>query len=138
MNLIGKWKVKEAINFSPENGMEWKTVDELEALGQDESTIATYRNTLTVFNEGGTMETLMTLPADCTQEMLDELIAEGKEIRDGMAVISKEEWKTEDGINYHNTGVNGEVCGEEVSPWVEITEIGDMIELQFLRYIRAE
>lgn len=138
MNLIGKWKVKEAINFSPENGMEWKTVDELEALGQDESTIATYRNTLTVFNEDGTMETLMTLPADCTQEMLDELIAEGKEIRDGMAVISKEEWKTEDGKNYYNTGVNGEVCGEEVSPWVEITEIGDMIELQFLRYIRAE
>lgn len=138
MNLIGKWKVKEVLHFSLENGMEWKTLEELEALGEDEDSLSMYRNSVMIFHENGTAENLMTLPADFTQEQIEEVIAEGKEIRDGMMVIDCKEWKTEDGKNLYSTGNEGEVLGEEVSPWVELQEVDDMIELQFLRYARAE
>ena len=66
--------------------------------------------------------------------------ANGEEVtlRDGMVVISTNSWKTEDGKNYYNTGIQGEVLGEEVSPWQEIVEVGDMIEFSMVRYARAE
>ena len=138
MNLIGKWKVKETIHFSLENGMEWKTLEELEALGEDEDSLSTYRNSVMIFHENGTAENLMILPSDCTQEQIEAVIAEGHEIRDGMMVLDCKEWKTEDGKNLYNTGNKGEILGEEISPWVEIQEVDDMIELQLLRYERAE
>ena len=138
MNPIGKWKVKQVLRFSPENGMEWKTLEELEAQGVDEDDLSMYRNSVMIFHENGTAENLMTLPADFTQEQMEEVIAEGKEIRDGMMVIDCKEWKIEDGKNLYNTGNEGEVLGEEVSPWVELQEVDDMIELQFLRYAREE
>ena len=138
MNPIGKWKVKQVLRFSPENGMEWKTLEELEAQGVDEDDLSMYRNSVMIFHENGTVETLMTLPADCMQEQIEAAIAEGHEIRDGMMVIDCKEWKIEDGKNLYNTGNEGKVLGEEVSPWVELQEVDDMIELQFLRYARAE
>ncbi len=138
MNPIGKWKVKQVLRFSPENGMEWKTVEELEAQGTDEDDLATYRNSVMMFHENGTAENLMILPADFTQEQIEEIMAEGHEIRDGMMVLDSKEWKTEDGKNWYNTGNEGEILGEEISPWVELQEVDDMIELQFLRYARAD
>ena len=138
MNLIGKWKVKETIHFSLENGMEWKTLEELEALGEDEDSLSTYRNSVMIFHENGTAENLMILPSDCTQEQIEAVIAEGHEIRDGMMVLDCKEWKTEDGKNLYNTGNKGEILGEEISPGVEFQEVDDMIELQLLRYERAE
>lgn len=118
--------------------MQWKPLDELEALGVDEDSISMYRNSIVIFNENGVVENLMKLPADTTQEQIDNMIAEGQKIRDGMMVLDRNEWKNEDGSNLFNTGNQGEVFGEEVSPWIEIQEVDDMIELQFLRYTRAE
>ncbi|MDD6203693.1 MAG: hypothetical protein PUC05_01665 [Firmicutes bacterium] len=138
MDLIGKWKVKEIFRFSLEGGMEWKTLEDLEAQGEDEDELATYKNSVMIFYENGTAENLMILPADCTQEQIEAAIAEGHEIHDGMMVLDRKEWKTEDGKNLYNTGNSGEILGEEVSPWVELTEVDDMIELQFVRYARAE
>lgn len=115
-----------------------KTVDEIAASGGDEDMISTFRNTVMVFKEDGTAETQMRLPEDITQEQIDAAIEEGTKILDGWAVISTEEWKTKDGKNLYNTGREGEVLGEEVSPWVEIKEIGDMIEIDVLCYVRAE
>lgn len=138
MNLIGKWKVKEVLSFSPEKGMEWITVDEIVKAADDPESIAMYRDTVTVFNEDGTVETFMHLPEGCTQEQIDAAIAEGTVIRDGMIVMETKQWKTEDGKNLYNTENQGEILGEEVSPWVEIKEVGDMIEIELLRYVRAE
>lgn len=138
MNLIGKWKVKEMLHFSLENGMEWKTLEELAAMGEDEDSLSMYRNSVMIFHENGTVETLMPIPADLTQEQIDAAIEEGKKISDGMIVLDNKEWKIEDGKNLYNTGNEGEIFGEEVSPWSEIKEIDDMIELEVLRYARAE
>ncbi|MGN0379659.1 MAG: hypothetical protein ACI4EU_08725 [Butyrivibrio sp.] len=137
MNLVGKWKIKEVLSFSPDKGMVWKTLDELLADGEDEDSVSKYRNTVTQFNEDGTVEDMMPVPADYTKEQIDELAAGGMKVRDNMAVIDTGEWKTEDGKNLYNTGQEGEILGEEVSPWIEIQEIDDMIEIQFLRYVRA-
>ena len=133
MNLVGKWKIKAVLSFSPDR----KTLDELLADGEDEDSVSKYRNTVTQFNEDDTVEDMMPVPADYTKEQIDELAAGGMKIRDNMAVISTVEWKTEDGKNLYNTGQKGEILGEEVSPWIEIQEIDDMIEIQFLRYVRA-
>ena len=138
MSPIGKWKVKQVLRFSPENGLEWKTLEELEAQGVDEDDLSMYRNSVMIFHENGTAETLMTLPADCTQEQIEEVIAEGKEIRDGMMVLDCKEWKTEDGKTLFNGGTGGEVLGEEVSPWIELQEVDGLIEVEFVRYGRAE
>ena len=97
MNPIGKWKVKQVLRFSPENGLEWQTLEELEAQGVDEDDLSMYRNSVMIFHENGTAENLMTLPDDFTQEQMEEVVAEGKEIRDGMMVLDCKEWKTENG-----------------------------------------
>lgn len=135
MNPIGTWKTKEVQHFSLENGLEWKTVEELEALGEDESTLALYRDSRTVFTEDGRVETLMPLPEGVTRDQLEE---EGMEVRDGVAVFGVTEWKNEDGRILYNTGVEGEVLGEEVSPWIELEEKDGVIELQMMRLERAE
>ena len=141
MNLVGKWKVKELLQFSLENGMEWKPVDEVIAANADEDEeeeggFNAYRDTITSFNEDGTVDTLAKSP----EGYLEEAQANGEEVtlRDGMVVISTNSWKTEDGKNYYNTGIQGEVLGEEVSPWQEIVEVGEMIEFSMVRYARAE
>lgn len=139
MNLIGKWKIKEVFYFSPECLGEWKTQEELEALGADESFVSICKNTVVLFKEDGTMEDLLALPKDATQEQIDQAIAEGKEIRDGMMVIDKNCLKTEDGKNLYDSGVEGEIMGEEASRWHEIEEIDeDTIQLGIIRYVRAE
>ena len=60
------------------------------------------------------------------------------EVRDGVAVFGVTEWKNEDGRILYNTGVEGEVLGEEVSPWIELEEKDGVIELQMMRLERAE
>ena len=139
MNLIGKWKVKEVLYFTAENGMEWKTIDELAEAGVEEDTLAIYRKSVTVFTEDGAVDTMMPFSTeDYTQEQIDEAIAEGIVIRDGMAVIGTKEWKIENGKNLYNTGNEGEIFGEKVSPWIEIKEVDDMIEIEVMRFIRVE
>ena len=56
MSPIGKWKVKQVLRFSPENGMEWKTLEELETQGVDEDDLSMYRNSVMIFHENGTAE----------------------------------------------------------------------------------
>ena len=88
---------------------------------------------ITVFNDNGTVETIMPIPEGATAEELEDV-----EIRDGMAVIDTKQWKNEDGKNLYNSEIQGEVLGEEVSPWIEIKEVGDMIELESIRLARIE
>lgn len=137
MNLVGKWKVKEVMGFSLEEGMIWKPLEQV-AL-EDPDSYKVFENTITEFCEDGTVQTL--LPVDSgvyTKEQIDEAVEEGKVIRDGMLVLDTQYWKNEDGINYFNTEIQGEVFGEEVSPWAAIKEVEGMIEINAVRYARAE
>ncbi|MGN0577780.1 MAG: hypothetical protein ACI4J4_04080 [Ruminiclostridium sp.] len=141
INLVGKWQISETIGFSLEKGMFWRTLDEAEAAGEDENTLKIQRFGVTVFSEDGTMETLVPLDKmGVTEEMIEALKEEGKTIKDGMLVLETKQWKTEEGKNYINSGITGEIVDEEVSPWAEIAEADEnTIEmLGALRYKRAE
>lgn len=135
MNPVGKWKVKEVISFNENFEMVWKTIDDLAASASedDDNSVSVYQNSITVFNDNGTVETIMPIPEGATAEELEDV-----EIRDGMAVIDTKQWKNEDGKNLYNSEIQGEVLGEEVSPWIEIKEVGDMIELESIRLARIE
>lgn len=141
INLVGKWQISETIGFDLEKGMFWRTLDEAQAAGEDENTLKIQRFGVTVFSEDGIMETLVPLDKmGVTEEMLEALKEEGKTIKDGMVVLETKKWKTEDGKNYIDTGIVGEIADEEVSPWAEIVEVDEnTIEmLGALRYKRAE
>ena len=135
MNPVGKWKVKEVISFNENFEMVWKTIDELAASASedDDNSVSVYQNSITVFNDNGTVDTIMPIPEGATAEELEDV-----EVRDGMAVIDTKQWKNEDGKNLYNSEIQGEVLGEEVSPWIEIKEVGDMIELESIRLARFE
>ena len=139
MNPVGKWKVKEVISFNENFEMVWKTIDELAASASedDDNSVSVYQNSITVFNESHDEikkeEKMMPIPEGATAEELEDV-----EIRDGMAVIDTKQWKNEDGKNLYNSEIQGEVLGEEVSPWIEIKEVGDMIELESIRLARIE
>ena len=53
-------------------------------------------------------------------------------------IVDQQAWKEENGKFYHDSGIHGEVLGEEVSPWMEITETDDGIELMLYRLVRDE
>lgn len=135
MNPVGKWKVKEVISFNENFEMVWKTIDELAASASedDDNSVSVYQNSITVFNDNGTVDTIMPIPEGATAEELEDV-----EVRDGMAVIDTKQWKNEDGKILYNSEIHGEVLGEEVSPWIEIKEVGDMIELESIRLARFE
>ena len=84
MNPVGKWKVKEVISFNENFEMVWKTIDDLAASASedDDNSVSVYQNSITVFNDNGTVETIMPIPEGATAEELEDV-----EIRDGMAVI---------------------------------------------------
>ena len=112
-----------------------ETLDELKSEGYDENTLLIFTNSITEFTPNGKVELLLPVSKEMIDEMGDEII----ELRDdNIAVIDAKNWKTEDGKNLYNSEIEGEFLGEEVSPWEEITEIGDMIEFGLIRYVRAD
>jgi hypothetical protein len=90
-----------------------------------------------LFDEDGWVKTLMDIPEDLPKQDLDEMLASGEfELQDDKLVIEKKEWKQEDGKIKFNSGVKGEVLGEAVDPWEEITENADG-SIKFLTYTLA-
>ena len=139
VNLVGKWKIKEIQKFSLEDfNMVWKPVADLTEESEDEKTLNLYRNSELVFYEDGTAKSWLPLPEGISQEEIAEIEEEGKAIVDGKVLLETTEWKVEDGKNMYNTRIEGEIADEEVSPWVEIVEVDDMIEAFMMRYARAE
>ncbi len=139
LNPIGKWKIKEVFSYSEkEDGVVWMTVEQAQAAADpdEEDGPNVMRDGVVEFTADGKVETLILIPESVSQAEIDE---SGMEVRDGWAVLDSKDWKTEDGKILYNTGGEGEVFGETVSPWVEVTEKdGGLIELVGLRLARAE
>ena len=74
------------------------------------------------------------------QEEIDRAAAAGQvQLFDNRTmIVDQKAWKEENGKFYHDSGIHGEVLGEEVSPWMEITETDDGIELMLYRLVRDE
>lgn len=118
MSIIGKWKVKEMICTS-DDSLEMKPIEELLADDED-GDIRSAAAMIIEFTEDGKALTLMPIPAEATQEEIDEAVNSGElVIRDGF-IVEESEWREEDGHFLYNTKIEGEAFGEEVSPWAEL------------------
>ena len=139
MNLVGIWKVKEMLSFD-KNGGKWLSVQECmdnEKMGDE---IKSFLSARFVFEPDGLFKTVMAIPEGVPQEEIDRAAAAG-EVRlfDGRSMIVEEHpWKEENGKYYYDSGIQGEVLGEPVSPWMEIQETEDGIEWMAYRLVKAE
>ena len=139
MKLEGLWRVQEMLSFN-EDGPFWRPAQEFlhdETLDDDLRSMASWKF---LFGADGMLKVLAPLPAQVPQEAIDQAAAAG-EIRlfDSRTIIAEEHpWKEETGKYYCDSGIEGEVLGEPVSPWMEIIETDGMIEWMSCRLVRAE
>lgn len=136
-DLLGKWRVAEIMMFDEKSSdFVWEKVEDI--VKKPDIDVEYLHSTKTIMDfESDKIYFLSPIPEGVTQEEIDEAVAEGElTIRDGMACPESYDWKIEDGKAYFNSGVEGEVLDEEVSPWVEIEEVGDMIEMLSFRLIK--
>ena len=141
MNLTGKWKVAEAMQFNDEKcQMEWTGIETILAKEDQDEETTMLLNTVVIFQEDGTIDFLCPLPEGVGQEEIDAALAVGQlRLKDGMMQMGQKHWKAEDGKILADTGAEGEVLGEKVGPWEELKEIdGDMIEIMMYRLKKAE
>ena len=131
MNLVGIWKVKEALAFD-EDGGKWLPVQECMDKEDMNDETKSFLSARFVFEPDGLFKIVMAIP--------DQAVAAG-EIRlfDSRSMIVEEHpWKEENGKYYYDSGIQGEVLGEPVSPWMEIQETEDGIEWMAYRLVKAE
>lgn len=120
MDIRGIWKVKELRMPTPE-GEKVFTPDNLPDDEQFEE-FAKLIQLRTEFAEDGVLNTLMFVP----EELKAEAAKHGVVVReDGYAVIETSTWKEENGKFYYDTKVEGEVFGEKVDSFAEITVTED-------------
>ncbi|MBR4554275.1 MAG: hypothetical protein IKO27_01635 [Ruminococcus sp.] len=132
MNLVGLWKIRTAQQFDPKTlKLVDKNVEDIladESLDDDEKQML-YAKFL--FTEDGWMKTLLPIPENAPKEEIEEAVASGEvEMYDDKTmVIEKKAWKEEDGKFKYDSGTKGEVLGEAIDPWMEITETDSGIKL---------
>lgn len=139
MNLVGVWKVKEMLSFD-KNGGKWLSVQECMDNEKMDDEIKSFLSAKFVFEPDGLFKTVMAIPEGVPQEEIDRAAAAG-EVRlfDSQSMIVEEHpWKEENGKYYYDSGIQGEVLGEQVSPWMEIQETEDGIEWMTYRLVKAE
>lgn len=140
INLIGKWRVAEAVQFNSEKGeMEWAKVEDVLAKDDLDHEMAMILKTVYIFREDGLLEILSPIPEGVSQAEVDAAVKAGQiTLKDGMMFMGENHWKVESGKNYADTGLEGEVLGEKVGPWEEVKELEDgKIELMLYRLARV-
>ena len=92
------------------------------------------------FDADGILRVLAPIPETVPQEEIDRAAAAGEVELCGSRtmVVERHFWKEENGKYYYDSGIQGEVMGEEFSPWMEIKETEDGIEWMICRLVKAE
>ena len=139
MNLVGIWKVKEALTFG-EDGGKWLSVQECMDNEEMSDETKSFLSGRFVFEPDGSFKIVMAIPEGVPQEEIDRAAAAGQvRLFDSRSMIVEEHpWKEEDGKYYYDSGIQGEVLGEPVSSWMEIQETEDGIEWMIYRLVKAE
>lgn len=135
MKIIGQWKVS-AVLTGVDGTLKWVTREKAE---QIEDFDLSMFDAITEFRPDGTVCDLLCIPQDMPQAEIDNAVAAGYEFAGGFLVAGKHAWKEEDGKILYNTNINGEILGEELSPWAEITEDadGNITLMEILRLTRV-
>ena len=140
-NLLGKWRVAEAMQFNDEKcQMEWTGIETILAKEDQDKETTMLLNTVVIFQEDGIIDFLCPLPEGVSQAEIDAALAAGQlKLKDGMMQMDQKHWKVEDGKILADTGAEGEVLGEKVGPWEEVKELdGDKIEIMMYRLKKVE
>ncbi len=134
--LKGKWIIEEMKAFDEKTEtMVWKTVKDLKATESDPD-ILQMLSTVLHFKDDGMIDMLIPVPEGVSKEEIDEAVAAGEiEMVDGLMLMEQMPWKVEDGKAYYDSGEEGEFVGEAISPWHEILETANGIELMAYRLI---
>ena len=124
MNLIGKWKMHSMMMPVEGEGLKFVTVDEAIAMRPGDRDITQMAEMYMDINPDGKVYELMAIPAGVTEEQLKQAVEEEGIILtdDNMMIVGSHDWKTEDGKFMYDTGIHGEMLGEEISSWAEIEE----------------
>ncbi len=127
INLIGKWRIAQTLQFDDaSNEMKWTKVEDILADEDVDRDTITMLNSIVEFGEDGRMLMLAPLPDGVSQEEIDGAVAAGHiKLKDGRMYFEEKHWKTENGVNYTDTMPEGEVLGEKVGPWEKVTEFED-------------
>ena len=98
INLIGKWKAAEMIDFNAEKGtMDWAKVEDILAKDDLDKDTRFMANMVYVFGEDGTITMLTPLPEGVSQAEVDAAVKAGQlELRDGMMFMGEQHWKVEE------------------------------------------
>ena len=139
MDLIGRWKIVEAIRFDENFKPEWASIEEILADEELEPEDKIMYSSFMDFTEDGRVLNLAPIPEELSQEDIDEAVKSGEmELYDGYIKLSEHRWKAEDGKYYFDTHIKGEFLGEELSSWVEIPVIDGKIEILTSRIVKDE
>lgn len=139
MKLEGIWKISEAPCFGDE-GIYWRPVEEM----LNDDTVNEEMKGLLFgkyhFSAGGILSILMPLPAGAPPEEVERAVAAGQiQMFDSQTMIVEQHpWKEENGKFYYDSGIQGEVLGEEVSSWMEIEQTENGLELMTFRLVKEE
>ena len=138
-DLIGKWRVAEMIVYNDDTDeIEFMKVADLLADPMCDKDMKLMGNAIYEFDNDNKIHVMTPIPEGVSKKEVDEAVASGAVVltKDGLISLSTMEWKMENGKPYFNTETEAEFLGETISPWVEIKEVGDLIELATYRLAR--
>ena len=140
MDLVGRWKVVEAIRFDENFKPEWASIEEILADEELEPEDKIMYSSFMEFTEDGRVLNLSPIPEDLSQEELDEVVENCEyELYEGYIKLAEYSWKTENGKYYFvDTHIKGEILGEEVSSLVELKIVDGVMDLMTFRIVKDE
>ena len=140
MDLIGRWKIVEAIRFDENFKPEWASIEEILADEELEPEDKIMYSSFMDFTEDGRVLKLSPIPEDLSQEELDEVVENCEyELYEGYIKLAEYSWKTENGKYYFvDTHIKGEMLGEEVPSLVELKIVDGVMDLTTLRIMKDE
>ena len=140
MDLIGRWKIVEAIRFDENFKPEWASIEEILADEELEPEDKIMYSSFMEFTEDGRVLNLSPIPEDLSQEELDEVVENCEyELYEGYIKLAEYSWKTENGKYYFvDTHIKGEILGDEVPSWVELNIVDGVMDVGTLRIVKDE
>lgn len=134
MKYEGKWRIHSHMTIDEERGSVYMTLDELAARDPDDDTAQQMKGYVIEFTPEGEMITTMPVPEGTPKEAIEEAKSQGMTFinDDTVFVLERHPWREEeDGTVMIDSGVKGEVLGEEIDPWAPLEELEDGL-LQYL------
>ena len=140
MDIVGKWRIAASLTMNDQFEEAWKTVEEMSADPDVDPFDLQMYSSLVVIGEDGIIRMVVPVPDDVTKEEIDAAVEAGEcELyAPGLLTMDKKSWKEVDGKYFFDSGIEGDILGEETDPWVEITPTDNGIQYATFRLVRAE